>query len=129
MTNTAIRTSVEEYFSFEWNLIHPDVQVQYENINFNPDDERSWVRLSIQPVAINKIGINDCKEAIGLVGIQVYTSLKKGMQENDILVDDVIEIFNKADLLEARFQDVVINSLGEVNDRHNATNIFVDYLT
>jgi len=83
-------------FQDEWALLHPDMQISWENVKFNPPNE-AWARFTIKKGKQERISISDTVSAnfqtTGLLMIEIFTLAGIGTKQGDDLVDEASNIF------------------------------------
>ena len=84
----------------------------FENVPYSPPDEDYWVRISVQVLSNKYNGLLECREIVGMVGVQIYSPLRKGTRKQEQLVDHVVDIFSGSHDNIA-YRDANIVSVGE----------------
>jgi hypothetical protein len=103
MTNDELRTEVLTFFKTNYDLITPSAplglsplpELVYDNKSqANEDTNLAWLRVTLKPVlgvqeTLGQSGTRRFKRQ-GLLFIQIFTPLDKGMQASDHLADGII---------------------------------------
>ena len=93
-TRNDVKATLLKYFTEEWGT---RTTVAYDNVEFTPPDNSSWVRVSV--VNNNSLQYSLGEEGsrkferYGLILFQVFTPLNVGTYEGDVLCEDIINIF------------------------------------
>ena len=127
MSLATTRLSIETKFLADWAVAQPTIPVAVENMPFSPPEEAHWIRLSIQPLNNLHNGLNECRELIGMVAVQVYSPVRQGTATQDELVDSAQAILTGAHN-DIAYEDADIAPLGEVEGWYQC-NIFVGFTT
>jgi len=121
MNFTTIREAIEGRFISNWS----DNNVAFENVPYKTPDEQNWARLSVQFVSNEYNGLGECREIIGLVGVQLYSPVRRGTLRQEQFADEAVNIFSGShDGIAYRDADVI--SVGEVDGWYQL-NILVEF--
>ena len=100
MNNHAvIRKTIEVFFKAQWALQAQTPEVKWPNVKFSPVEGAAFVAISILPAIHTREAITGARangqEQTGIVVVQVFTPENEGMAEDEILVDQIDDIFNE----------------------------------
>lgn len=121
MTHEEIRKAIEARFINNWS----STQVAFENVPFIPPDEQHWARLSVQVLYNAYNGLGECREVIGMVGVQIYSPMRQGTLRQEQFSDEAIQIF-RGSHDGVTYQDANVTVAGEVEGWYQC-NVLVNF--
>ena len=132
MNQVSIRQIIEARFSTQW---ADTTHVAYENVPYEPADETAWVRLSVQFLYNAYNGLGECREIIGMVGVQIYCPVRQGTLKQEQFSDEVVSIF-RGDHNGIAYKDANIISPGEntgltknIGENWYQSSVLVNFIT
>lgn len=97
------RTQIEQLFLDNFQAQYPDVLIAFENFSVKAD-ERTWVRMSIQNFANNRMDLGcNLFRTVGQIVVQIFNTANTGESESDEMADFIAKTFREADILNIQF--------------------------
>jgi hypothetical protein len=121
MTQEELRTAIEARFIDQWS----DNNVAFENVPYTPPDETAWVRLSVQFLTNYYNGLGECREIIGMVGVQIYSPMRQGTYRQEQMSDEATRIYQGSHDGVA-YKDVSIGGTSE-SDGWYQSNVLINF--
>jgi hypothetical protein len=121
MNQTDIRQVIEARLINNWS----DNNVAFENVPYTPPDEQHWVRLSVQFLVNNYNGLGECREIIGIVGVQIFSPIRQGTYRQEQLTDEATALYQGSHNGIA-YQDINEASAGEVEGWYQS-NVLINF--
>ena len=128
MSFKEVRNAIQKQFLIDW---ADQTEVALQNQDYKPDDDRnSWVRFSASPIDGTQITLGGAPNRrfrkFGVVAIQVFTSLNDATDNNDILSDNAVNIFEGKTFDNIVFRDTRIVEVGASEDWYQQ-NVLSDF--
>ena len=108
-----LRQDIEVYLSTNFTA-HP---IRYENVPFTIPDNTPWVSCHIKRGGLTQEEFaNTGYEVFGVLILQVFTPLNKGMNESNTISDSLATLFERVNVGTVWFSHPDINDVGPDNN-------------
>lgn len=116
MSFSTERSVIHKHFADNWT----ETEVAYDNVEFEPQADASWVRIVIRNGEGNQADINDTAPLFrysGVVIVQVFVPIRKGTDNALKLADAVSDIFRRQQLNHGIvFRTPYVTNVGQTNE-------------